>query len=1096
MRFLLLVVFFLAALSGAVKAQTQFPAAETPLVDALLDEAYAAHGKKDEAGVQRSLKQVDSLLAGLKGDFPLYRGVVHLFESFYTFDKSERGRYSVQGRALLSGGGPLLADSFSTALYNVMQLFYKGGRRSEWRGADSVFRIAVAGAGTPDALRYGVLNYAGKKLDQKQFAVSRTLALYDYYTLLSRNSSDPLDKLVLMFDDWLVLKGNLEQWKNLPLEEKYPEDFRQQRLGYLAPQYVRDEETKKWLRGLDFRSTFKTLISRMKELTKELVLENAYGSSGWRGDWRAGYYRVYSYILNDYYAWAVGEQKESVAILPFKEFLYQDLVPNEIEAAAGAGKKPVVKGGEVVALFSNLARLYHNIGNGFDEKETALYGVDVLLSHKVFTTDEENQALVTLLQNRVSADRLQRHYEASLKSSQSLKKFARLPDSATVRQREKWEYFMNVRIEEIYTLLAAGKAEATDSLAALMDRVAPLDNGSENAPLYGMRAWPHLQYLVATIKAQHGQWMPGLLVEAIGDMDRLEELPEIYFPVQLLYLKARWREEKQLSESLLSNLLFYTGRQLRYTFPMLAAEDRMRLFEQKLSQFFDVYHELLFAGSLDAYPGLKDKVIAQSLSLKNALVDGNLIPNELLETKGSNFSVKEIEQLRDLRQEVNLYLQEGRLKKQGTGERRKLQDRVQNMWLELLEDSGMDSLRKLTDWRQVSKRLKPGAVYTEVIRYNRWLSDSAAYYGAYIISPDGRLSLVPLFTEAGLAALLKDPAASPQTAALDTDGNRGGILLVPAQPARKTFRKGDVDRLGELLLKPLWPYLQGKEEWLLVQDGLLNRISFAALQWKSRSLFEYLQLRQLSGSYSLFQPVLPLPAKAPALLVGGLHYGAGGTAGGNTLFKPSYSWNYLPGTRKEVQSLQAQFTASGYRTRVLTGSDFPDSAMMELKQYPIIHLATHGFYLDSASAAAVYADRWGREAVKYEPLFRCGLAVSHANGPGERDKSDGYLLGYELANVDLRKCYLVTFSACETGLGDVRNNLGVDGLSRALKLSGARHLLISLWKVPDEPTAVFMEQFYQHLFAGKAPAQALRATQSFMSKTYAATDWAAFVLVQ
>ena len=136
-------------------------------------------------------------------------------------------------------------------------------------------------------------------------------------------------------------------------------------------------------------------------------------------------------------------------------------------------------------------------------------------------------------------------------------------------------------------------------------------------------------------------------------------------------------------------------------------------------------------------------------------------------------------------------------------------------------------------------------------------------------------------------------------------------------------------------------------------------------------------------------------------------------------------------------------------------------------------------------------------SLKNEPLFRSGIVISNANQQDTGNyKTRGYLLGYELANTDLRNCFLISLSACETGLGDLRNNLGVDGLSRALKIGGARHLLISLWKVPDQPTAVFMEQFYKNLLGGKTPAQALRLTQGFMSRAYKAKDWAAFVLVE
>lgn len=105
-------------------------------------------------------------------------------------------------------------------------------------------------------------------------------------------------------------------------------------------------------------------------------------------------------------------------------------------------------------------------------------------------------------------------------------------------------------------------------------------------------------------------------------------------------------------------------------------------------------------------------------------------------------------------------------------------------------------------------------------------------------------------------------------------------------------------------------------------------------------------------------------------------------------------------------------------------------------------------------------------------------------------------MGYELANTDLRNCYLISLSACETGLGDIKNNMGVDGLWRALKIGGAQNLLISLWTVPDEPTSVFMQHFYTALFNGNTPAAALRNTQLKMCRQYKALEWAAFVLVE
>src|SRR5690606_34566185 len=119
-----------------------------------------------------------------------------------------------------------------------------------------------------------------------------------------------------------------------------------------------------------------------------------------------------------------------------------------------------------------------------------------------------------------------------------------------------------------------------------------------------------------------------------------------------------------------------------------------------------------------------------------------------------------------------------------------------------------------------------------------------------------------------------DPAASPQTAAINVDGNRGNKILGKKEDKKlKSFKQGDADKLGTLLLQPLWPYVNGKHAWFQVQDGLLNRISFSALQWEKKNLFDYVQLNQLSSSASLFRSPAKLPKKAKVLMAGGLNYG-------------------------------------------------------------------------------------------------------------------------------------------------------------------------------------------------------------------------------
>ena len=111
------------------------------------------------------------------------------------------------------------------------------------------------------------------------------------------------------------------------------------------------------------------------------------------------------------------------------------------------------------------------------------------------------------------------------------------------------------------------------------------------------------------------------------------------------------------------------------------------------------------------------------------------------------------------------------------------------------------------------------------------------------------------------------------------------------------------------------------------------------------------------------------------------------------------------------------------------------------------------------------------------------------------DAEDGVLTAEDVAGMDLLDTELVVLSACDTGRGEVKVGEGVFGLRRAFADAGAKTLVMSLWKVPDEATHELMVQFYKELQAGRSRIDALRAAQQYVR--WSRPDpyyWGAFIL--
>ncbi|MDC3959074.1 CHAT domain-containing protein [Polyangium jinanense] len=171
---------------------------------------------------------------------------------------------------------------------------------------------------------------------------------------------------------------------------------------------------------------------------------------------------------------------------------------------------------------------------------------------------------------------------------------------------------------------------------------------------------------------------------------------------------------------------------------------------------------------------------------------------------------------------------------------------------------------------------------------------------------------------------------------------------------------------------------------------------------------------------------------------------------------------------------------------LLMGEAATKGALMKVAGPKLLHIATHGFFLQGPSTQEAPSPfdegLFGFDRPTHfksnvdNPLLRSGIALAGANR-GHENQALGILTAFEVSQLDLLGTKLVILSACKTGLGEIASGEGVYGLRRALSIAGAETQVMSLWSVDDAATCELMEAYYDKLLAGEGRVEALRRAQ-------------------
>ena len=391
-------------------------------------------------------------------------------------------------------------------------------------------------------------------------------------------------------------------------------------------------------------------------------------------------------------------------------------------------------------------------------------------------------------------------------------------------------------------------------------------------------------------------------------------------------------------------------------------------------------------------------------------------------------------------------------------------------------------------WQDIQKHLKPHQAVVAYMRFNRHTpgqNTSNFHYAALVLRPeDPHPRWIKLCAEDKFSDIL----------ALDFKDPKGYIK-----------HKGKRRELYMQLWQPLDSMLEDAREIFLVPDGLLSQVAFGLLTSDGvETLMDRYDLNFLTRISNAMEKPGKIGRKSIALWgAADFTFKSGTTQDvnanislkvyrGGTHKNP---WNSLPGTEKEVTSLNDTLLKQSWETQIYTHADFNEkniSFVIQIKPSTVLHLATHGFF-----------QPW-EPGLPKNPMHRSGLILSGANYTWVQDSTyqplpadqDGIWTSYEITGLDLSGTNLVVLSACDTGLGDIHTSEGVLGLQKAFRMAGVRYVLMSLWKVPDEENP-FIPEFYKQLNVYQDPQQAFRKTQQILSRSnHDAINWAGFVLVK
>lgn len=558
----------------------------------------------------------------------------------------------------------------------------------------------------------------------------------------------------------------------------------------------------------------------------------------------------------------------------------------------------------------------------------------------------------------------------------------------------------------------------------------------------------------------------------------------------LLFQLAKW-EEAKVEFLIFENIILSL---VRNYFPYLSSEEQEN-FLDKYQSYLDIFKAFCFQAQI-IFPELKEyllqhQVLTKGLLLQNAQ-SRKLTLMSSRDTTVEHYYSKWLDKKKLIYQSLTNLTEGAKLE-----ELRSEADELEKMLVRLTPHFFQT---KVPSFRNLTMALDKESALVETIRVpvfgiQSWEMDSSFAdpfrYPVWALTDSVRY----------VSMVVKRDGAGPDLVDMGSGKLLDGKYFFDYQKQIKRLQDDTVSY--DRFWGSLEATLKGSRKVYFSPDGVYYKLNINTLKSSKTKKFlaDMWETRRLTNPSDILGFSESKRSKNPWVLVGNPDFNRLDSTGKKPLIFDSGEWVPLAQTEKEVKNIQKLLHSNGIASQLFTGPNATENQIKEIRSPQVLHISTHGFFQHHHDG-------------KHGRLFNSGLVFAGANKMGS-GYEDGIFTAFEAMNLDLTGTELLVLSACETGLGEIKNGEGVFGLQRAFKVAGARCILMSQWKISDLATRELMDSFYGYLLkpspsdykttGGKERSSEIRAPRIHWAFNMAQKEirkkypnpyfWGAFVLV-